>query len=77
MRELVGTREREIDDIRSQAQFDASADLSEGMKDIFGKLVAARMGEGKLALSDEECISDCFIMVCGFHRAIMVNFPDQ
>ena len=69
MSELVHLREHEIEDLRAQSG--SGADVSDAIRDIFGRIVGARMGEGKLTLSDQECIADSFIMVsmepCNFH----------
>lgn len=60
---MVHLREHEIAGLRTQYGSGAGADISDAIKDIFGRLVGARMGEGKLSLTDEECIADSFIMV--------------
>lgn len=44
--------------------------LEEGggdFKEVFGRLVIARLSEGKLALNDYEIIGNCFFFVFAYH----------
>lgn len=61
MHEIILEREVEIEKLRAVNGGDT--DIGEFFKDVLGRLVGARMGEGKLSLTDEEVISNCFIMV--------------
>lgn len=61
MHEIILEREVEIEKLRAVNGGDT--DIGEFFKDVLGRLVGATMGEGKLSLTDEEVISNCFIMV--------------
>ena len=61
MHERIAEREAELKKIR--AMKDGEALASEGLKDIFGRLVNARISEGKHSLSDRELIGNCFVFV--------------
>lgn len=39
------------------------ADVADSIKDVFGRLVNARLADGKNTLSDEEIIGNCFVFV--------------
>ena len=58
MRERISSREKELKASKSLGE-----DNSELIKDVFGRLVNARLSDGKLKLSDEEIIGNCFIFV--------------
>lgn len=58
MRERVSDREAELKVLESRSE-----DNTELIKDIFGRLVNARLSDGKLKLSDQEIIANCFIFV--------------
>lgn len=62
MREKIKQREEELRTLRSTPGVteDEVADLA---GDVFGRLVNARMGEGRVSMSDEEIISNCFAFV--------------
>ena len=58
MRERISSREEELKASKSLGE-----DNGELIKDVFGRLVNARLSGGKLTLSDEEIIGNCFIFV--------------
>jgi hypothetical protein len=61
MRRTISQREDEVKKLRAISG--ENADINDFVKDVLGRLVGAKIGEGKLALTDEEVISNCFIMV--------------
>ncbi|KAL5528231.1 hypothetical protein ACEPAF_7367 [Sanghuangporus sanghuang] len=48
----------------------SNTEIAESIKDIFGGLVNARVSEGKLTLSDEEIIGNCFVFVFAGHGTV-------
>ena len=63
MKERISEREEELKKLR--ATDGQSNDERAGLiKDIFGRLVLARLSDGKLSLSDDEIIGNSFIFVC-------------
>lgn len=62
MHETVSARKGEIEKLRAVNGSDT--DIGEFFRDVLGRFVGAGMGEGKLSLTDEEVIANCFILVC-------------
>jgi hydrogenase maturation factor len=60
MHQRIAEREAEIAKLRAA---NADADVTDVIRDVFGRLVAARMAEGKYVLSDDEIIGNCFVLV--------------
>lgn len=58
MHEHIANREVEL-----SKQREIDGDITEGIQDVFGRLVNARLTEGKLSMSDDEIIGNCFILV--------------
>ncbi|KAI5120962.1 hypothetical protein M0805_006635 [Coniferiporia weirii] len=86
MQERISEREAELK--KTRAMEDASeSSAGGGIKDIFGLLVNARLSEGKLSLSDEEIIGNCFIFTFAGHEttantlaatlALLALYPDE
>lgn len=61
IRERILEREEELTKIKATPGGDAL--LAGSIKDILGRLVNARISEGKNNLSDEELIGNCFVFV--------------
>lgn len=59
--ERISEREEELKKIKATEGGDAL--LAGSLKDILGRLVNARLSEGKNSLSDEELIGNCFVFV--------------
>ena len=59
----IAEREAEIAKLRAA---NVSGDVTDVVRDVFGRLVAARLSEGKYVLSDDEIIGNCFVLVCPF-----------
>lgn len=62
MREQIKVREVELEKVRSTPGA-TEDDIADAIGDVFGRLVSARIGDGKLSMSDEEIIGNCFIFV--------------
>ena len=62
MHERIAERETEIKGLRAVNAHDG--DVTDVVRDVFGRLVAARLSEGKYVLSDDEIIGNCFVLVC-------------
>lgn len=62
MHERIAGRETEIKSLRAVNAHDG--DVTDVVRDVFGRLVAARLSEGKYVLSDDEIIGNCFVLVC-------------
>lgn len=62
MRDQIKVRERDLEKIRSTPG-STPEDVADAIGDVFGRLVNARNGEGKLSMTDEEIIGNCFIFV--------------
>ena len=62
MKERIAEREAELKKLRA-TDGQSEAERAELIKDVFGRLVDARLSGGKLALSDEELIGNSFIFV--------------
>ena len=62
MKERIAQREEQLQRLSAGGEGvdSAKADLT---KDIFGRLVNARLSDGKLTLSDDELIGNAFIFV--------------
>lgn len=67
MVERIAAREDELRKLQSLEE--GGGDINEGIKDVFGRLVNARLSDGKLALNDSEIIGNCFILVFAGHGA--------
>ncbi|EJD03282.1 cytochrome P450 [Fomitiporia mediterranea MF3/22] len=67
MRERILERETELKEIRMMGG-SSDADIADGIKDIFGRLVNARLADGKYALTDEEIIGNCFVFTFAGHE---------
>ena len=59
MAQQISQREAELTKARSIG----STEVAENIKDVFGRLVDARLSDGKLTLSDQEIIGNCFVFV--------------
>ncbi len=62
MHEQIKIREAELKALRSTSGA-TEDDVADAIGDVFGRLVNARIGDGKLSLSDGEIIGNCFIFV--------------
>ena len=62
MRERIAEREAELLKLRA-TDGQSDAERAELIKDVFGRLVDARLSDGKLTLSDDELIGNCFVFV--------------
>ena len=69
MADRITSREDELRKLRSMEE----GDVSEGIRDVFGRLVNARLSDGKLALSDSEIIGNCFILVFAGHGKLLLE----
>ena len=58
MQKRILSREIELNQRR-----ELDGDVTDGIRDVFGRLVNARLTEGKLSLSETEIIGNCFIFV--------------
>ena len=67
MREQIKVREVELEKVRSTPG-STEDDIADAIGDVFGRLVSARIGEGKLSMTDEEIIGNCFIFVSKIMR---------
>jgi len=67
MHEQIKIRESELEKVRSMPGA-TEDDIAEAIGDVFGRLVNARAGDGKLSMSDEEIIGNCFIFVFAGHE---------
>ena len=65
MHERIADREALLKKLRAMDRADGTDDtaIAESIKDVFGRLVNARLSDGKFSLSDEEIIGNCFIFV--------------
>ncbi len=70
MYEQIDTRETELEKLRSMPGA-TEDDVADAIGDIFGRLVNARIGDGKLSMSVDEIIGNCFIFVSGHLRRII------
>ena len=61
MVERIAEREAEL--LKLRAMDGGEAELSNSLNSIFGRLVNARLSEGKNGLSDREIIGNCFAFV--------------
>ena len=61
MYERIAEREAELRKIRAMGANEA--DLADSLNSIFGRLVNARLSEGKNSLSDREILGNCFAFV--------------
>jgi len=68
MHEQIKIREAELKALRSTSGA-TEDDVADAIGDVFGRLVNARIGDGKLSLSDEEIIGNCFIFVFAGHES--------
>ncbi|TDL27391.1 cytochrome P450 [Rickenella mellea] len=57
--EVTLTKQRELE-----------GDITEGISNVFERLVNARLTDGKLSMSDDEIISNCFILVFAGHETM-------
>jgi len=64
MNSLITERGEEI----QKARTEMGGDAVDSIKDVFGRLVDARSSDGKLSLSDEEIIANCFIFIFAGHE---------
>ena len=62
MMQRIAQREAELSQARSMSNAD-DVDAVTNIKDVFGRLVAARLSDGKFTLTDQEIIGNCFIFV--------------
>lgn len=62
IRERLAEREAQLRKLRNAGGAD-DMNVAESINDIFGRLVNARLSEGKLSLSDEEIVGNCFVFV--------------
>ena len=62
MRHRIAERETELKKLRA-CDTQAETDRTDLIKDVFGRLVDAKLSEGRLALSDEEVIGNSFVFV--------------
>ncbi len=62
LHDQIKIREGELEKVRSSPGA-TEDDIAEAIGDVFGRLVNARMGDGKLSMSDEEIIGNSFIFV--------------
>ncbi|KAI5115166.1 hypothetical protein M0805_003202, partial [Coniferiporia weirii] len=86
MQERISEREAELKKVRAMEGVSESS-VGGGIKDIFGLLVNARLSDGKLSLSDEEIIGNCFIFTFAGHEttantlattlALLALYPDE
>ncbi|KAL5512726.1 hypothetical protein ACEPAG_2992 [Sanghuangporus baumii] len=67
MHERIAEREEQLKKTRS-IEGANDEDIAESIKDVFGRLVNARLSDGKLSLSDEEIIGNCFIFTFAGHE---------
>jgi len=67
MHEQIKIRETELEKVRSTPGA-TEDDIADAIGDVFGRLVSARSGDGKLTMSDEEIIGNCFIFVFAGHE---------
>lgn len=65
MVERIAERDSELRKIYSLDGQD-SEELADSIKDVLGRLVNSRITEGKLTMTDEEIIGNCFIFVRRF-----------
>ena len=62
MSKLIAQREIELKSILDTEGSNSST-LEDSLKDILGRLVYARLAEGKLSLTDDEIMGNCFLFV--------------
>ncbi|EJD03281.1 cytochrome P450 [Fomitiporia mediterranea MF3/22] len=67
MHERILEREAQLKKIRAM-EGSTDADIADSIKDVFGRLVNARLADGKYALTDEEIIGNCFIFTFAGHE---------
>ncbi|EJD03280.1 cytochrome P450 [Fomitiporia mediterranea MF3/22] len=67
MYERIGEREAQLKKIRAM-EGSTDEDIADNIKDVFGRLVNARLADGKYALSDEEIIGNCFVFTFAGHE---------
>lgn len=65
IRGKIEQREEELNTLRSTPGM-TEEEVADSAGDVFGRLVSARMGEGKLSMSDDEIISNCLAFVRHF-----------
>lgn len=65
--ELIAQREIELKKVLDSEGHNSSI-ISNNIKDILGRLVNSRLAEGKLSLTDEEIMGNCFIFVSTSYR---------
>ncbi|EJD03263.1 cytochrome P450 [Fomitiporia mediterranea MF3/22] len=85
MRERISERETELKKLRAIEGGEANA--TENLKDVFGRLVNARLSEGKQSLSDRELIGNCFAFTFAGHEtsanslavtlALLALYPEE
>ncbi|KAI5116138.1 hypothetical protein M0805_006319 [Coniferiporia weirii] len=86
MQERISEREAELKKVRAMEGASESS-VGGGIKDVFGLLVNARLSGGKLSLSDEEIIGNCFVFTFAGHEttantlaatlALLAIYPDE
>ena len=62
MRHRIAEREAALKKLRA-SDTQSETDGADLIKDVFGRLVDAKLSEGKLALSDDELIGNSFVFV--------------
>lgn len=62
MKERIAEREAELKKLKA-TDGQTEAERADLIKDIFGRLVLARLADGKLSLSDDEIIGNSFVFV--------------
>ncbi|KAL5524766.1 hypothetical protein ACEPAF_9912 [Sanghuangporus sanghuang] len=67
MHERIAEREEQLKRIHS-IEGTNGEDIAESIKDVFGRLVNARLSDGKLSLSDKEIIGNCFVFTFAGHE---------
>ncbi len=67
LHDQIRIREGELEKVRSTPGA-TEDDVAEAIGDVFGRLVNARIGDGKLSMSDDEIIGNCFIFVSNYLR---------
>ncbi|PAV18979.1 cytochrome P450 [Pyrrhoderma noxium] len=65
--ELIAQREIELKKVLDSEGHNSSI-ISNNIKDILGRLVNSRLAEGKLSLTDEEIMGNCFIFAFAGHE---------
>ncbi|KAH8831562.1 cytochrome P450 [Flagelloscypha sp. PMI_526] len=80
----IEARETEIERLRATG---SDEELGETLKDVFGRLVHARMADGKSSMSDREIIGNCFAFAFAGHETsanalaallgLLALYPDE